>query len=310
MLPPVTLIFGLSGLARRELIAAWRAHAAETIGLIIDEGDDAKPLRPPGAARDATGDGNVARLSGCACCTARVGLARAIAKLCRGAPIVSLIIDLNAGAHPAELIDAVRREDSAGAPWLAGAVAVIAAEHLREDLPVRLRAWIIEQIEAADHLIVRSALPLDARARLRAEALLLQWASFAPRVQWWLPQQQPPPMPERAHARAEGSAAVLMALAADPARWRWAWRADPRSVFDRRRLGEALGPWLGDSAMSVRAVFRTEREWYGLAQGRWEPTLWRRDSRIEIDFAAAEHARSACALAALRCALDGPLRGG
>lgn len=310
MLPPATLVFGLSGLDRRDLIAAWRAGARGTIGLIVDEGDDAKPFRAPGGARDATEDANAVRLSGCACCTARVGLTRAIAKLCRGARMASLIIDLNAGAHPAELIDAMRREDSGGAPWLAGAVAVLAGEHLREDLPARLRAWIIEQIEAADRLIVRSTLPLDARARLRAESLLVRWASFAPRVEWWLPHQRPPAMSQPDQASAGGAAAVLMALAADSPRWRWAWRADPRSVFDRRGLGEALEPWLEDAAMDVRAVFRTEREWYGLAQGRWEPSLWRRDSRIEIDFDASEHARSFRAFLELRRALDGPLRGG
>lgn len=297
MRPSVTLVVGLSALAKRDLVAAWRASAPFPVGLLIDQGEDVKFASRASAPGDSPAYTQF--LSGCACCTGRAGLARALSQLLRQGPYTHLIVELNAGAHPAVFIDLLDTEPLATQITLKQTVTVIDAEHLAPQATKRLRDWVIEQAEASDRVILRCARTLGAQARQAHEALLAQWCSFEPAVQWWVPDLPMPVFEPAAGARRARAHPMMVALAQRPAAWRWRWQAEPLRVLDRRGVMEALAPWLSKPRVQVRAALRTEREWYGLQAGAWAPTLWRGENRIEIDYEATDHSEIALQLTLL-----------
>lgn len=299
---PVTLIFGLSRLAKRELVEHWRTSSQGRLALIVDQGEDVKL---PRAGDERSADASVELLAGCACCTGRAGLMSALNRLARRGPWSHLLIELNAAAHPAEFIDLMRSQAFSGQIELRGAIAVVETQHAHATLPSRMREWVTEHLEAADRVVLRSGVALTTAARLEYEAALAQWSIFRPAFEAWGPHVALPPLVVAQRLALGEASASLIAQAGLAPHWRWVWRADPSRVLDRTRAQTALQHFAKQSGQPFRAVIRTEREWYGWRDRCWETTFWRRESRIEVDFDAAQRSRLAGLLEQLANQLSG-----
>jgi len=300
---PVTVVAGLAGPGKAGLIERWRAAAPQPSALVIDRGDDFKfPRAGDRADEDVATDPGLERVGGCVCCTASAALGASLRRLSRRGAWAHLLIDLNGAAHPAAFVDALRAPPLAGAVRLVELVCVIDAERLSARLAGPQRRWLVEQVQSADRVVLWAPTAMPPAAIDERVGQLLALAvdpGFVPEIQVWRDRTPPPPIeagerwpavpsipvgrgPAAPAACPGGQASVL--LAATPGevpRWHWRWRAPPDKVFDRPRLIEvvaALAHELGD----IAAVLRTEREWYRYQAGRWEPDLWRRDSRVVL----------------------------
>ena len=300
---PVTVVAGLAGRGKAGLIERWRAAAPQPAALVIDRGDDFKFPRADARADEAAGsDPGLERVGGCVCCTGSAALGASLRRLSRRGTWAHLLIDLNGGAHPAAFIDTLRTPPLAGGVHLVELVSVIDAERLSARLAGPQRRWLVEQVQSADRVVlwIPAAMP-PAEIEERVGQLLMLTADtgFAPEIQVWR-DGTPPPPPEAGeqrlavpalsggHASAQsaalpgGQAAVLLAaVPGEVPRWHWRWRAPADKVFVRPGLSEAVAARVLESVESA-AVLRTAREWYRDQAGRWEPDLWRRDSRVVL----------------------------
>ena len=324
----VTVVAGLGGAGKTRLIDQWRATAPAPWALIIDRGEEFKFPRATGSDSPADSsaiDPAVERIGGCVCCTASAALASGLRRLLRRGPWAHLLIELNGGAHLPAFIDVLRAPGLATALHLSEVVSVIDANRLPTRLAGPQRAWLVEQVQSADRVLLRypSTMSRSESDRWAREVAALGGSgSFAAHVHPWRDEDPPPAATHVFEPRdASGSGdrarvspqAVLVAPAADdsPIRWQWVWRAEPSRVFDRVALiaaFEALSrDWQAgarpegtdgcatpgsEPAASARlkpaieAVLRTERDWYGHRDGQWEPALWRRDSRVQVEIQA------------------------
>lgn len=300
---PVTVVAGLAGRAKAGLIERWRAAAPQPAALVIDRGDDFKFPRADDRAHEAAGsDPGLERVGGCVCCTGSAALGASLRRLSRRGTWAHLLIDLNGGAHPAAFIDTLRTPPLEGAAHLVEIVSVIDAERLSARLAGPQRRWLVEQVQSADRVVmwIPAAMPhAEIEERVGQVLRLTGDTGFAPEIQVWR-DGTPPPPPEPAEQRlavravsdghtsalsaafSGGQAAVLLtAMPGEIPRWRWRWHAPPDKVFDRPRLIEAVAA-MAQESVDIAAVLRTEREWYRYRAGRWEPDLWRRDSRVVL----------------------------
>jgi hypothetical protein len=232
----------------------------------------------------------------CLCCSPQPVLLAALARLLRRRRWSHLLIDLEATGRPARLIDVLRAQPLAGQLALAEVVAILDVPLAAQALDAGRQGWLAEQVASADRLILRIPPPVLERPAgpeppiamaLRLAAQLRALADFELPVQLWdlgstaqLPPpgpcaSQPVPPPGWAPDRGEPAAAAL-----------WRWQEGPEQVFDRRALAAVLeAAGLERVFDEVRAVFRTERDWYRYCPGPtepWEPTLHRSASRIEL----------------------------
>ncbi len=300
---PVTVVAGLAGRGKAGLIERWRAAVAQPAALVIDRGDDFKFPRADDRADEATAsDPGLERVGGCVCCTGSAALGASLRRLSRRGTWAHLLIDLNGGAHPAAFIDALRTPPLAAGVRLVELVSVIDAERLSARLAGPQRRWLVEQVQSADRVVLwlpAAMPPAEIEERVGQLLMLTADTGFAPEIQVWR-DGTPPPPPEAGeqrlavpavsggHASAQsaalpgGQAAVLLAaVPGEVPRWHWRWRAPPDKVFDRSGLIEAVAAIVQES-VDIAAVLRTEREWYRYQAGRWEPDLWRRDSRVVL----------------------------
>jgi len=328
---PVTVVAGLAGRGKTGLIEAWRAKAPQSTALVIDRGDDFKfPRASDGAGEGEAGDPGLERVGGCACCTAGAALGAALRRLLRRGSWAHLLIDLNGGAHPSALIDALRAPPLAAALRLVELVSVIDAERLSERLAGTQRRWLCEQVQSAHRVLVWVPAAMSAAVveeRVGQVLSLVGETGFAPEIEVWR-EGTPAPAPGVGERWAAGVAvsgglvlspsldqsedsapsALLAAMPGVVPRWCWRWRAPPDSVFDRARLIEAMSA-IAHSSLHITAVLRTEREWYRYHAGGWEPDWWRRDSRVLISFAPGELPGASVQLAAFADRLRASQRG-
>ena len=302
---PVTVVAGFSGRYKSALISQWRAQPLAPAALLIDRGDDFKFPRERATA--VAPDPLVERIGGCVCCSASMALGGAVRRLRRQGAWSNLVVDLNAGAHPAAFIDALRAPALSGAVGVAEIASVIDAARLPQHLAGSQRRWIFEQVRCAYRVLVccPQAMPhTEIDAHCQSVRMLAGHDRFGPEILVWR-EGEPPPAPWAAApsdpvasiARdAVGAVVQLQALpgalsegvraASDGVpgpRWRWLWRVSPDQVFERARLAEVLGGWAG-AVQGIEAVLRTERDWYRFDRDRYEPDVWRRDSRVQITF--------------------------
>jgi hypothetical protein len=283
-----TLLVGLNGPAKRELIRSWRGNACTPVALLIDQGDDFKfPRATTGPANDGMEDPSIERVGGCACCTGRAALAAGLGRLTRRGDWSSLIVEANAAARPVQLIDSLRGNECRDQIDLVEVVALVELAVLASPA-ARLQSWLSEQTESSDRVVLRAAKSPDASTRAQSEERLRSWSRFESQIEWWWPGSPIPARSSRTAPRQSAWTARLIALAGSSPRWRWDWRAHPGWVFDRQAVRAALEPWVSFPDVEVRAAFRTEREWYLCHQGQWGPTQWRSDSRVQIEFSSAE----------------------
>lgn len=313
---PVTVVAGLNGAGKTRLIESWRGSARSPWALIVDRGEDFKfPRAVAGEAPDAlASDPGLERIGGCVCCTGSAALAAGVRRLLRRGSWSHLLVELNAGAHPTAFVDSVRAAGLGSALRLTEVVSVVDASRLETRLSGPQRAWLAEQVQCADRVLLRCPSTMaaaDCDRWAAAVAGLGGEGAFAPFVEVWRDDGPVPAAPggsvgsdETESARFDAAnptpasepRATLIAPGGRSPGWRWLWRAQPDQVFDRRALAEVFAqpPWrhmhgAGDpgtdrDTLRLEAVLRTERAWYGYRKGCWEPVHWRRDSRVQIEF--------------------------
>jgi len=329
---PVTVVAGLASPAKSALIEHWRAAAAAPWALIIDRGEDFKFPRQSAETAESL-DPGIERIGGCACCTAGAALGAALRKLMRRGPWARLLVDLNGGAHPAAFVDALRTPGLSDALQLTELVSVVDASRLDQRLAGAQRRWLTEQVQSADRVVLAGPAQWPRGEADRLAALLAQLGglgAFAPAIEVWragepLPLLTVPDSGVTGDATGGGASGGMHGAASDPAsgpageprvqwlampgdvagemtgdrpRWRWLWRASAERRFDRAKLIRCFDPLARTPMIELEAVLRTERDWYRFRDGGCEPALWRRDSRVQIEF----HARE---LPAVREALGG-----
>jgi hypothetical protein len=257
-----------------------------------------RPVPGAGAAVAVPHEAWLETVQACLCCTPQPVLLAALGRLLRRGRWSHLLIDLEASGRPATMIDILRAPTLSGSIGLTEVVTVLDASLAQQALAAGRRAWLAEQVASADRLILRFAAPAPGQPAepqpqsAHAEWLALQLralADFDLSVHFWHPGSAPglpsagsvgqTAIPPAAGWGAAGRDRVAAAL--------WRWQSGPGQVFDRRALAAVLGPArLERSFNEVRAVFRTEREWYRYRAGAaepWEPTLYRSANRIELE---------------------------
>jgi len=253
-----------------------------------------------GPAIAATQPAWLETVQACLCCSPQPVLLAALARLLRRRRWSHLLIDLEASGRPAMLIDVLRAQPLVRQLALVEVVAVLDVPLAAQALDAGRQGWLAEQVASADRLILRLAPPAPEQMAGSEPPIAIAWrlaaqlqrlADFELPVQIWdlgSSVQSPPlgscaaqPVPPPGTVSDCGEPAAEAARGAV-----WRWRDGPGQVFDRRALAAVLEAARLEQAFDeVRAVFRTERDWYQYRAGAadpWEPTLHRSASRIEL----------------------------
>lgn len=313
---PTHVIAGPLGAGKTSLIKHLLAQrpANERWAVLINEfgqiGLDAALLTQ---ADDGIALGEVA--GGCLCCVNGAPFQVGLGRLLRKAKPDRLFIEPSGLGHPVQVLKQLRE-----APWqevlaVQPCVLVLDAQALAagKPLPDAQR----EALASAGLLVLNKDEALDAAQRKAIERQLPEVAFYWTR-QAQLPLQRLPGLNARAVAAVDNfvapeGLAQMPAVWSDPTLpiclsqaqeggWSIGWRWHPSQSFDRRRLGQWLASldWRraklvihsGDGWISGNAVDNSPLV--------WQPSEWRRDSRIELifsapqDVAALQQALAAC----------------
>jgi G3E family GTPase len=300
---PTHLIAGPLGAGKTSLIRHLLAHkpAAERWAVLINEfgqiGLDQALL-----TSDQDGVSLAEIPGGCLCCVGGAPFQVGLGRLLRQARPDRLLIEPSGLGHPAELLRQLGE-----APWRG----VLAAG---QPLPESQR----EALELAGLLLLNKAEAVDAsmRARLQAQlpARTLRWTS-----QGVLDFAELPGSAAQAGPASEGLAvpqgrAPLAQVWSDPRQpicqvqeqadgWSIGWRFHPSQVFELMRVQTWLAglPW-----RRAKLVLHSNAGWLSAnaldgEAPHWQASEWRRDSRLELIFAAPQDgAALAAALAECR----------
>lgn len=229
---------------------------------------------------------------GCLCCVQGVPLQVALTRLLRRARPHRLFIEPSGLGHPASLYRQLQVPPWTGVLTLQPLIWVVDAAQLLEGRPLPDAQQ--QALEQAGLIVLNKSAGLD-RTRLpawlgdrspywtaagRIALAELPQATDESRCSGELPEPVAAPSPQalllpnrplRFSHTQEGHHAVG---------WRW----HPRHSFDGPALSAVLGGLPG--LLRLKAVLQLEDGWQaynGLAgQGSWEPTLWRRDNRLEL----------------------------
>ncbi|MEZ4236666.1 MAG: GTP-binding protein [Myxococcota bacterium] len=233
--------------------------------------------------------GQLASIAGsCVCCTAPEGFVAAVGGLLD--QVDRIVVEPTGLAHPADLLDTLRRAPYADRLAIGPVLALVDPEALvRGSIP----SDHLEQAGLADVIVANRtdvASP-EAMEAFRAwvatldpaplEVVETHHGQVGPHVLAW-PEGEGPraPGPVHHHHHDPGTHAVRS----------WAW--PPEAVLSRAALLEVLRPPL----VRAKGLLRTDEGWVELqlAGGRLHeaPTAWRRDSRLDVfaDDAAVLHA--------------------
>jgi len=313
---PTHVIAGPLGAGKTSLIKHLLAQrpANERWAVLINEfgqiGLDAALLTQ---ADDGIALGEVA--GGCLCCVNGAPFQVGLGRLLRKAKPDRLFIEPSGLGHPAQVLKQLRE-----APWLGvlavqPCVLVLDAQALAagKPLPDAQR----EALTSAGLLVLNKDEALDAAQRKAIERQLPEVAVYWTR-QAQLPLQRLPGLNARAVAAVDNfvapeGLAQMPAVWSDPTLpiclsqaqeggWSIGWRWHPSQSFDHRRLAQ----WLASlDWRRAKLVIHSSDGWIsGNAVDNsplvWQPSEWRRDSRIELifsapqDVAALQQALAAC----------------
>lgn len=298
---PVTVVAGFGGAGKTALIDHWlrTRPAGERWALLAN----ASALAPPGAAQRllAADSGRYRVLGGCACCTAQASARSAIVGLLRNGPWERLIVELDGAAHPAALVDLLRRAPFATLLEVDGIVTVVDGVRPTPFETEPMHELARAQIEVSTRIVVNRAdcLPGPRRAALRQR--LADAPPFGRPVESidQAPAGHPGPtwhgLSEVAELSAAsgssmgGGAAAGIAVAGSAPGKRLDWRCPASQVFDRARLQALVTGWATRLPLvGAVGVFRTERDWYlwRFHNGRisFEACAYRRENRLQIVF--------------------------
>lgn len=255
---------------------------------------------------------------GCLCCVNGAPFQVGLGRLLRKAKPHRLFIEPSGLGHPLQLLEQLRQPPWRGVLTVQPAVMVLDAEQLAADVALpaaqlqalasagllvlnksqqvadERRLWIISQLPTQPvywtdqgHLPL-SALPLECRENVAVEAvdkLVLPNGNEAMATLWINPQE---PICSVQDAE-EG--------------WSIGWRWHPDQRFDRSRIEQLLRDFAWRRA---KLVIHSPQGWQSInalaGQGEllWQPSEWRRDSRIELIFTAVQN-REALQQAMLAC---------
>ena len=313
---PTHVIAGPLGAGKTSLIKHLLAQrpANERWAVLINEfgqiGLDAALLTQ---ADDGIALGEVA--GGCLCCVNGAPFQVGLGRLLRKAKPDRLFIEPSGLGHPVQVLKQLRE-----APWqevlaVQPCVLVLDAQALAagKPLPDAQR----EALASAGLLVLNKDEALDAAQRKAIERQLPEVAFYWTR-QAQLPLQRLPGLNARAVAAVDNfvapeGLAQMPAVWSDPTLpiclsqaqeggWSIGWRWHPSQSFDRRRLAQ----WLVSlDWRRAKLVIHSSDGWIsGNAVDNsplvWQPSEWRRDSRIELifsapqDVAALQQALAAC----------------
>jgi len=313
---PTHVIAGPLGAGKTSLIKHLLAQrpANERWAVLINEfgqiGLDAALLTQ---ADDGIALGEVA--GGCLCCVNGAPFQVGLGRLLRKAKPDRLFIEPSGLGHPVQVLKQLRE-----APWLGvlavqPCVLVLDAQALAagKPLPDAQR----EALASAGLLVLNKDEALDAAQRKAIERQLPEVPVYWTR-QAQLPLQRLPGLNARAVAAVDNfvapeGLAQMPAVWSDPTLpiclsqaqeggWSIGWRWHPSQSFDHRRLAQ----WLASlDWRRAKLVIHSSDGWIsGNAVDNsplvWQPSEWRRDSRIELifsapqDVAALQQALAAC----------------
>lgn len=315
---PTHLIAGPLGAGKTSLIRRLLAQrpAHERWAVLINEfgqiGLDAALL-----ARDEEGVSFSEVAGGCLCCVNGLPFQVGLGRLLRQARPDRLLIEPSGLGHPLRLL-----EQLAEAPW-DGVLAVqplvmvldAAALAVAAPLPDSQR----EALSRAALLLLTKGEGLDALARARVEAALprqaLLWADQEGLPLARLPMVHPvqgaagdwSSLPDGPRAPAtlwRTPQEPICLIQAQPEGWSIGWRWHPSQRFELLRVQQWLAslPW-----RRAKLVLQTNAGWLSAnaldgQAPHWQASEWRKDSRLELIFAAAQekepllHGMAACRL--------------
>ena len=297
---PTHVIAGPLGAGKTSLIKHLLAQrpADERWAVLINEfgqiGLDAALLTQDD---DGIALGEVA--GGCLCCVNGAPFQVGLGRLLRKAKPDRLFIEPSGLGHPAQLLKQLRE-----APWqhvlaVQPCVLVLDAQALAAGKPLPPAQQ--EALASAGLLVLNKDEALDAAQRQAIELQLPECPLYWTR-QAQLPLEQLPGLNAKAGA-AVGNFAVRQGLAQMPAIWSdptlpiclsqaqeggWSigWRWHPSQQFDTRRLHQ----WLASLELRrAKLVIHSAEGWLSAnavdkSPLTWQPSEWRRDSRIELIF--------------------------
>jgi len=288
---PIVVVCGLPGAGKTRAIARWleRAPSGERRALLSND-----PV-PAGRRRGLFGGAPVFDVAGgCACCVAGPALRTTLLRTLSAGPWGLLLLEASGAAVPAALVDALRAPALARAVRVLGVVTVVDASRAAAWLDAPEARVARAQLDAADVVVVNRLAEAGDEAARAALCRRLADGPFGGREVRTAaddgPQQDvlsgvlAPGGDARAHS--EGVATPRERAGARVVAWHWS----PERVFDRRRVREACERVAGASRLlHAHGVWRTAREWYGFELRRgdstWATSAWRRDSRLECEFA-------------------------
>ncbi|VVO95829.1 Zinc-binding GTPase YeiR [Pseudomonas fluorescens] len=299
---PTHVIAGPLGAGKTSLIKHLLAQrpANERWAVLINEfgqiGLDAALL-----TRDADGIAMGEVAGGCLCCVNGAPFQIGLGRLLRKARPDRLFIEPSGLGHPAQLLRQLHE-----APWLGvlavqPCVLVLDAQALAAGKPLPVTQQ--EALGSAGLLLLNKSENLDTSDRQRIVAQLPER-----RVYWTqqavLPLSELPGLEARAVAGVDNfvpptGLAQMPAIWTDPevpiclsqdqeGGWSIGWRWHPRQTFDSARVGR----WLESLAWRrAKLVIHSTEGWISAnaldnSPLDWQPSEWRRDSRIELIFSA------------------------
>ncbi|MGU9853625.1 CobW family GTP-binding protein [Pseudomonas koreensis] len=302
---PTHVIAGPLGAGKTSLIRQLMAQrpAGERWAVLINEfgqiGLDAALL-----TRDADGIALGEVAGGCLCCVNGAPFQIGLGRLLRKARPDRLFIEPSGLGHPAQLLKQLGEAPWLGVLALQPCVLVLDAQALAvgKALPPAQQ----DALASAGLLLLNKAEGLDEAVRQtivqRLPSVRLIWTQQAQ-----LPLHALPGAAAQAVAGADNlvvpkGVGAIAAVWSDPALpiclsqaqeggWSIGWRWHPGQTFDTRRLSlwlKALG-W-----RRAKLVIHSEQGWVSAnaldnAELEWQPSEWRRDSRIELIFADAHN---------------------
>ncbi|KAF2409015.1 GTPase, G3E family [Pseudomonas antarctica] len=313
---PTHVIAGPLGAGKTSLIKQLFAQrpANERWAVLINEfgqiGLDAALLTQDD---DGIALGEVA--GGCLCCVNGAPFQVGLGRLLRKAKPDRLFIEPSGLGHPAQLLKQLRQAPWQGVLAVQPCVLVLDAQALAagKPLPDAQR----ETLASAGLLVLNKDESLDATQRQAIEQQLpdgpLYWTRHAQ-----LPLERLPGLTAQASAAVDNfdvpkGLAQLPAIWTDPAQpiclsqaqeggWSIGWRWHPSQQFDTQRLHQWLTSLVWRRA---KLVIHSTGGWHSAnavdnSTLTWQPSEWRRDSRIELifgqpqDVAALQRALAAC----------------
>lgn len=277
---PVTVVAGFAGAGKSTLIDHWLGGrpSGERWAVLAN----ASAAESPDAGSPAPASHRVAGpslrwpigryrvIGGCACCTAQASARSALVELLRAGPWERLVVELDGAAHPAALVDLLRRPPFDALLRIDDLVTVVDAARPAPFEAEPMHPLAQAQVEVATRIVLNRAGRLDEARRV---ALLRRLADA-------------PPFGRAVDASDDGRAAWTRGLGhARSLDQQWRWSAD--RVFDRPRLQALAAAWPARLPLSrAVGVFRTERDWYQWrldeSGASWEASAYRLENRLQL----------------------------